>query len=674
MRKVSLQLLLVVLFSGISILSSWIALTMTGTLAYELFHTLYNAIGNKTTQYVSARINALLYQVEQLTRIGKDIAEDNLEMSLNNKALTDYFLKQLKDTLYLTSYFAGTPQGGYFLAYDLSLIPNQLEQFHLPPGTGYVILVSDGSNTQTQAYYDNDLKLISTSQSPNDFDPRTRPWYQLANKTKDLVWTPLYLYYPTEKEGITSTQAAYSDTGQLTIVVGADLAIEVFSQFLNQGKFSPNGHALILDQSGNTLFSETPDAHINKALGEAVFATAREKNDSTEFTLSFKNNVYHVNIAKFPPTFTNKWELAVLLPRSDIFANIIHQVYVGIIAAAIISLLGAFVTVAVSYSISQPIVHLSHEIDQIAKLELEGDQKITSHISEINQIEQAIYSMRIALRAFSRYIPEDIAKQLMQREHNIVLGGQEKVVTIFFTDIANFTSISERLPIETVNLLLASHFDLLSQTILDSGGTIDKYLGDGIMSLWGALESNSKNQHAIWACKAALLGQIRLKELNQKQKEAGMPEFLTRMGINTGLVIVGNFGTEKRMNFSVLGDPVNIASRLEGLSKIYGTKIIISEETYKAVDPHFLVRFLDTVEVRGKQTKIKVYELLGAYGLEPLPTPDAKTIELAHTFTDAATAFDEGDQEKAKRLFTQLHKDFPEDQPTILHLNKLGIS
>jgi adenylate cyclase len=332
-------------------------------------------------------------------------------------------------------------------------------------------------------------------------------------------------------------------------------------------------------------------------------------------------------------------------------------------------LLTAILVIFLAYHISKPITQLSKEIDKIAQLDLDSEKRVSSPIYEISEFDQAIASMRTALRSFSHYVPSEIAKQLMHNKHEISLQGEKKRISVMFTDIANFTSIAEGLPIETVNKLLAAHFDALSKIILDCGGLIDKYIGDSVMSLWGA--SQETPDHAVRACRAALLCQVKLSELNEQQKKAGMPAFITRIGINAGLAIVGNFGTAQRMNYSAIGDAVNAASRLQTINKIYGTKIIIGEEVAKDIGNQFLIRPLEWVEVRGKKQKIKIFELGAQYGDMQSIAPTQELSELFSMFTKAYDLLDQGNIEEAKKQFLAIEKIFPEDPPTKLYLDRL---
>jgi adenylate cyclase len=181
-------------------------------------------------------------------------------------------------------------------------------------------------------------------------------------------------------------------------------------------------------------------------------------------------------------------------------------------------------------------------------------------------------------------------------------------MTIFFSDIADFTTISEQLTPEKLVENLKVYFKGMSSTILSNSGTVDKYIGDAIMAFWGA--PNYIENHAVLACISALKCQNFLKELSEKWKNENQPMFKTRIGLNTGEVTVGNVGYEERLNYTVLGDNVNLASRLEGLNKFYGTKIIISESTYEQAKDFIEVRKLDLVSVKGKSKGVYIYQLI----------------------------------------------------------------
>jgi adenylate cyclase len=210
--------------------------------------------------------------------------------------------------------------------------------------------------------------------------------------------------------------------------------------------------------------------------------------------------------------------------------------------------------------------------------------------------------------AFSQYVEPTIINEILKDPSKLKLGGEKKELTIFFSDIKNFTTISEVLKPEILVTLLNEYFTEMANIILKNKGVVDKYIGDSIMVIWGApLELEN---HAFFACKTALEMKNRLTELRKQWKTKNLPELEMRIGINTGKVVVGNMGSDKRFDYTVMGDPVNLASRLEGLNKEYGTEIIISRFTYEKVKNDFLCRPLGTVQVKGKKEPVEIYELV----------------------------------------------------------------
>jgi adenylate cyclase len=209
---------------------------------------------------------------------------------------------------------------------------------------------------------------------------------------------------------------------------------------------------------------------------------------------------------------------------------------------------------------------------------------------------------------FGKYVSPKVVDQLVEDPPE--LGGVDKELTVMFSDIRGFTSLSERMtPQELINHLNV-YLTAMTDIILAYGGTLDKYIGDAIMAFWGA--PLRQDDHAERACKCALRQMERLAELN-----ATWPEPLRiniGIGLNSGIMTVGNMGSPTRMNYTLAGDNVNLGSRLEGTNKEYGTNIIVSEATYGPVHDKFLFRELDNIRVKGKNKPVGIYELIDCLG------------------------------------------------------------
>jgi adenylate cyclase len=259
-------------------------------------------------------------------------------------------------------------------------------------------------------------------------------------------------------------------------------------------------------------------------------------------------------------------------------------------------------------------------------------------------------------QAFSHYMSDLLVQDLLKHPEKLRLGGEKRILTVFFSDLAGFTSMSEKLTPEEVVTLLNRYLTAMTDLILASGGIIDKYEGDAIMAFWGA--PLPQEDHAARGCLAALENQARLVELREEFIRTGLPPVHARIGINTGEMIIGNLGSSQRFDFTVIGDSVNLASRLEGAGKEYGTAILISEETYRQAQPAVEVRELDLLQVKGKQLPVRIYELMAKKGgLDP----DRR--RAGELFAEGLALYRKQDWDEAVHRFQQILELNPEDGP-----------
>ncbi len=230
---------------------------------------------------------------------------------------------------------------------------------------------------------------------------------------------------------------------------------------------------------------------------------------------------------------------------------------------------------------------------------------------------------------FSQYVNKDVVNELIGHPEKLRLGGERKNITILFSDIAGFTTFAENKSPEELVRFINEYLNAMTDLVLQYGGTLDKYLGDAVMAFWGApIETDD---HAFNACLTALKMQEKLAEMRDLWSASGEVQIRIRIGINTGDVIVGNIGGEKRFDYTVLGDDVNLASRLEGANKEYGTNIMIGESTYEACKEKILARELDIIRVKGKKKPAKVFELISIKGDEKAE----KALEEIHLYQQA---------------------------------------
>jgi class 3 adenylate cyclase len=268
-------------------------------------------------------------------------------------------------------------------------------------------------------------------------------------------------------------------------------------------------------------------------------------------------------------------------------------------------------------------------------------------------------------RAFSTYLSEDVVEEIVSDPTRLQLGGVKRHMTAIFTDIRGFTGIAERLTPEHLVDLLNYYLSTMSDVILEQKGTIDKYEGDAIISFFGApLELTD---HAIRACAAAVVMKRLEADVNKYVMENGISPspLLTRIGINSGEMVVGNMGTQKKMNYTIISNAVNLAARLEGVNKQYGTWILATDNTIKETAGWFLTRRLDQIRVVGINEPVRIYEILET--MEYSTHEMRQKIDLFHKSLEL---FESRQWNDAGKGFYKILKQYPDDGPSALYMNR----
>ena len=275
-----------------------------------------------------------------------------------------------------------------------------------------------------------------------------------------------------------------------------------------------------------------------------------------------------------------------------------------------------------------------------------------SAFRDVTQVLESLEKAKAAMRAMSKYAPVDLVRRLYREKSEPVLGGKLMEISIMFSDIKGFTPFSEQLDPNKLADVLGLYLDALSRIIQrETRGTIDKYIGDAIMAIWNAPEPVT--DHPRMACLAALRCRDASRALAQTPEWRGLPAFETRFGLHCANALVGHFGARDRMNYTAIGDAINLASRLEGLNKQYGTSIIASESVAERARDAFDFRLLDVVAVKGKSDAITIYEVLGNKG----EAEDHR--EIVAAYETAFAAYATRDFERALTVLKNNRSDAP---------------
>lgn len=266
-------------------------------------------------------------------------------------------------------------------------------------------------------------------------------------------------------------------------------------------------------------------------------------------------------------------------------------------------------------------------------------------------------------RVLNRYLSPRVVDEILVDPDDFELGGREMDATVFFSDIRNFTGLSEKMSPKELVSNLNEYFTIASEIILEHDAMLDKYIGDAIMAIFGAPLQSDK--HAVNACLAAIQAQDILGKHYSVNDHGNRTAFETRIGLNSGKMVIGNIGSLKRLDYTAIGDSVNLASRLEGVNKEFGTQIIISESTYELARDEVEARELDFLRVKGKQLPIRIYELLGR---KDEISPEKR--DLLEQFVEGLNSYRSRKWKKAQRIFLSILEKDPSDTPSRTYLSR----
>lgn len=440
------------------------------------------------------------------------------------------------------------------------------------------------------------------------YDPRERPWYREAQKGRQLARTDVYLFAGTGKPGFTVSKQHASG------VVGVDIALEDLEFFLSSEPQSDHGLLAIISSDGTLVAQSLTDAereagHKFAAIRELqTQVTARDGRGTS--TLNVDGRMWITHLSEIELGAGQKETLVIALPLQDVIGEITDASRHMIIVSVLIALCSIPLVWLISRSMSRPLKTLAEETQKIRNFELDRPFASASIVDEIFKLEVALEQMRKSIKAFGRYVPKALVRQMIERRQEPEIGGDRREITVLFLDLENFTAMSSGLEPEEVMRRMSQYFEIVTDTLLKHEATIDKYIGDSVMAFWNA--PNAVEDHPVKACQAALAVLENSRALTGSWTAGEGLLVRTRIGIHTGLAIVGNVGSSDRLNYTALGDTVNLASRLEGLNRDLKTEILISESLSACVQHTIATRSAGQTRIKGYPDPVTVYEVTGA--------------------------------------------------------------
>jgi adenylate cyclase len=545
----------------------------------------------------------------------------------------------------------------------------------------------DGPLLDRYVFFDKDVKELGKLDEPTAYDPRTRGWYRwtVAENGKLHITDP-DIFAALGLIGFTVAQPFYAD-GKVAGVAAIDITLDGLGRYLAERKVSPGTLSYILDNHGNVLAASDLSrsyannngtlelrhvSSLDNDLPATAFAARPRGQDGAKLFYSFfqGDREYVASLSTLPPQFDKRWQIFIVTPLDDFTGafrrNNNRLLVFGLIALAV----QIAVIFFLSGVISRPLEQLARNVETIQNLGTHTLPPVVSPVREIATLSKAIDTLDNTVQSFSAFVPIGLVKQLLDSDQKLALGGHSRFLSIFFCDVESFASISEEMPSQELLMRVSAYLDIVIKAVNHQHGTIDKFMGDGVMAFWGA--PALLEDHAWRACVAALAIQRDMNALNARWESEGMRPFNVRVGVHCDAVVVGNVGSQERMSYTVLGDGVNIASRLEAINKEYGTRVCVSHSVYREAGERLCVRPIDDVAVKGRRAKFPIYELMGVYGADPAFEPTAADVELSKVSRAAYEAMTSGDGVRARQLYREVAQAFPQDTVAPEIIKRLG--
>jgi len=644
-RSLSRNLLLM-----IALLSGAILLTTIYT-ANRFRSSVSRSLIGLATSRVESELTGFFDPVRRVLRLSRRWAESGLIDPLDDASLDALFMPVLDQAAQISALNIGDARGRGFL---LLRIGNRWRNRR-------VNAEAWGDRIEFQEWSDEAGSrrewVVEEPRDDERYDPRTRAWYRVAleeaggteldaQRPERIYWTEPYAFFTSGEPGISASIRARGRDGE-RFVLALDVSLASLSDFTRQLEISPRGFAAIIDDRGRVLglpkhpAFEDPGkrsrALLKRArdLGIPVIAdgaaTYRALGDTTPGVFPFRSGgeTYWAQIRPFALGAEQKLQIVVGIPEEDLL-GIVREQQLMFGAIALLAMLGAsLMALALSRRFSDPLDRLARNSQRMEKLDLVPAPAIESSLTEVDQLAEAQERMRIALDAFSKYVPVELVRELLRRGEAARIGGSERNITILFSDIMGFMPIAEAMTPAALTGHLGEYFAVLLAIIQEDGfGDVSEIAGDGVVAFWGAPTDDA--EHALHAVDAVLRCRDRLAERNLDWRSRGLPELPTRFGLATGPVVVGNVGAPSRLSYAAVGDTVNVASRIENLNRVYGTDALATGAIRDRAGPGYAWRLVDAVRVKGKSQALEIYELLGrASEVDPAVERSARRYEEA---------------------------------------------
>jgi class 3 adenylate cyclase len=513
--------------------------------------------------------------------------------------------------------------------------------------------------------------------APTTLDVRTLPHY-VAAKATDRLAIADPLINPDTGFPIISLGWPVHHDGAFIGFVGANMTLSALSLYLREHRFSRHSLTVIVDDAGRVMAHPDLAATVHVVNGHAELARVGDLADHriaealahrtgtrsahVRFTSSTGEQLA-VATEPFPAAFGKSWHVVTVAPTAD-FVGDLESTNRNVFAMIALALAIELILIALlSRYIARHIGRISEQFVSARRLSFTGAHVPRSFIGELSDLEGGFALLQNALSSFAKFVPADVVTQFIESGKPVAPGVEQRDATIFFCDLEGFAGQAETLTPDRLLTQLTQYFATMTGAIAEERGTIDKFIGDAVMAFWSA--PAAATDHAYRACTAAIRASRRMATLQAAWRSEGQPVMNVRIGLHSSSVLVGNIGSPERLSYTAIGDGVNVASRLEGMNKAFGSSVCVSDAVLSALGGRGVARPLRLVQVKGRRQEFMVYELLAIRGAgDPELEPRAGDEALVALGTVAADFRAAGDVAGALGAYQAVLAQFPDDRVT----------
>jgi adenylate cyclase len=638
-----LSIIIVTLLVAISIPIIWLTYQQGSTSALEAGEKQMKALARRTIDRYESVFNNGYTAISATSVLQPMLSAPPAELN----AKREFMLKVLQSSPTIDGLYLGYPDGSFIQTVNMDDNPAWAERLSAPQNASLAMRTVVRQSTGVLAFW----VFFDANGSPIDqrriedsaYDPRRRPWYRAARSEAGPVSVGPYATATTNALALTLAMPMQKNP---EVIVGVDVLLQTVSKLLAKEMVSSNARGYVFDAEKNLIVHSDPGemeklltllstpskiARDLVAIRDPVLDAVKRldwSSSSTDgkivrYSMNGIDYVAQISAVSFSGMMRGN-TIVITAPLSDFTGENETLLRKTLLVALAFLAAGILAALLIARLISDALFSLAGNARRMGDLEFSGFEKVHSRVLEINMLSAALASASEAMKSFALYVPRELVRRIIASGQAIASKATRQDVTVLFTDIRDFTTISELHSPEEIVDMLSVYFELMNETVEAHNGVIIQYLGDSIFGMWNAPTADP--DHVADGCRCALALKTRIDDLNRENRAAGRPELVTRFGLHTGPAVVGSVGAHSRRQYTAMGDTVNVASRLEGINKQFGTTIIASGSIKAKAGDAFGFRSLGDVQAKGRMEPIEIYELFDLDAAPPASLSPDKTV------------------------------------------------